>query len=130
MKFKKVMKICLSFIVFLNLGCASIFNGTKESITVRSEVKGAKIYFNNELMGTDSATFTVSKKNLKSSTIMVKKEGCGDSTTSISTKFDATTLLGILIDFGIISILVVDLGINGAVNEAERTSYLLNPSCG
>jgi hypothetical protein len=43
--------------------------------------------------------------------------------------FDPTSLLGILLDFGLISILVVDWGITGAIREAERTNYVLNPNC-
>jgi hypothetical protein len=42
---------------------------------------------------------------------------------------DTTALLGFLLDLGIISILIVDWGSTGAVLEAERTNYLLNPEC-
>jgi hypothetical protein len=45
------------------------------------------------------------------------------------TSFDAITLLGILIDFGLITILVIDWGITGAVTKAAQTDYALTPDC-
>ncbi len=107
-----------------------MFSGTTQNLILRSEVKGTKLYLNNEEIGTDSATVQISKKNLSNAVLMAKKEGCSDYTTAVPTKFDATSLLGILIDFGIITILVVDWGVTGAVKEAERTNFLLNPTCG
>lgn len=124
----KYLSLILSVTLFT--GCASMFSGTTQNILVRSEVKGTKLYLNNEEIGTDSASVQISKKNLRNAVLMAKKPGCSDSQTFINTKFDATSLLGILIDFGLVTILVVDWGITGAVNEAERTNYLLNPSCG
>lgn len=127
---KKLVNVLVSGIVFFNFtGCASMFSGTTQNILVRSEVKGTKIYYNNEEIGTDTASVQIAKKNLKNAVIVAKKPGCSDAQTFIPTKFDATSLLGILLDFGIISILVVDVGVTGAVNEAERTSFLLNPNC-
>lgn len=127
---KKMVSLLVSGMIFLNFaGCASMFSGTTQNILVRSEVKGTKIYYNNEEIGTDSASVQISKKNLKNAVLMAKKTGCSDSQTFIPTKFDATTLLGLLLDFGIISILVIDVGVTGAFSEAERTSFLLNPNC-
>ena len=83
----------------------------------------------NEEIGTDNTSVTISKKKLKKVEFYAKKDGCQTRSTGIETKFDATSLLGILIDFGLITILVVDWGINGAVTEAERTNYVLNPVC-
>jgi hypothetical protein len=106
-----------------------MFSGTTQNILVRSEVKGSKIYYNNEEIGTDTASVQIAKKNLKNAIFVAKKSGCSDAQTFVPTKFDATSLLGVLLDFGIISILVIDFGVTGAVNEAERTSFLLNPNC-
>lgn len=106
-----------------------MFSGTSQNILLRSDVKGTKLYLNNEEIGTDTASVQISKKNLKNAVLIAKKSGCSDYSTHINTKFDATSLLGILLDLGIISILVVDWGITGAVSEAERTNYLLNPTC-
>jgi hypothetical protein len=120
--------IVLAFVI-LCTGCASMFSGTTQNLLLRSDVKGTKLYLNNEEVGTDTATVQIAKKNLKNAVLIAKKPGCTDYSTHVNTVFDPTSLLGILIDFGLISILVVDWGITGAVNEAEKTNYLLNPTC-
>lgn len=127
---KKIFKTIIVGIMVTTTGCATMFNGSSQSILLRSDVKGTKLFLNNEEIGTDTATVQISKKNLRNSILTAKKPGCSDYSTHINTKFDATSLLGILIDFGIVSVLVVDWGITGAVNEAERTNYVLNPTCG
>lgn len=126
----KFFKLLTIGFLIITTGCASMFSGTSQNILLRSDVKGTKLYLNNEEIGTDTATVQISKKNLKNSVLIAKKAGCSDYQTHINTKFDPTSLLGILLDFGIISILVVDWGITGSVSEAERTNYLLNPVCG
>lgn len=127
---KKVfLSLSLAFTVLLNASCASMFSGTTQTILVRSDQKGTKLFLNNDEIGTDTATVQISKKNLNNSILIAKKPGCTDAQSSIPTKFDATSLLGVFIDFGLISILIVDWGITGAVHEAERTSFVLNPSC-
>lgn len=126
----KIFKVFVSLVMVFTTGCASMFSGSSQNILLRSDIKGSKLYLNNEEVGTDTATVQISKKNLKNSVLIAKKPGCSDYSTHINTKFDATSLLGILLDFGIISILVVDWGITGAVSEAERTNYVLNPTCG
>ena len=115
--------------LILITSCASMFSGTKEKIKLRSDVPGTKFFLDDEELGTDSATVKISKKNLSDTRFIAKKDGCKPVHVDVETKFDATSLWGILLDFGIISILVVDWGITGAVREAERTNYVLNPKC-
>ncbi len=123
------MNLTIAMAILVNAGCASMFSGTTQNLLVKSDQKGTKLYLNNDEIGTDTATVQISKKNLKNSVLIAKKAGCTDAQTTIPTKFDATSLLGILIDFGLITVLVVDWGVTGAVNEAERTSFILNPTC-
>lgn len=125
---KLVKSLCV-YLIVLSTGCASMFSGTTQNILLKSDVKGTKLYLNNEEVGTDTAVVQISKKNLKNSVLIAKKAGCSDYQTYVSTKFDATSLLGVFIDFGLITILVIDWGITGAVYEAERTNYVLNPVC-
>ncbi|WDO01494.1 hypothetical protein C3Y05_017905 [Aeromonas allosaccharophila] len=47
-------------------------------------------------------------KEKKNYTITVKRADCYSVTVPVSKSFDATTLLGIFIDFGVVSILVID----------------------
>jgi hypothetical protein len=69
----------------------------------------------------------VSKK--RSPTISVRKEGCDEGTAVVEKEFDPVTLLGLLWDFGLISILVVDLAATGAVNKFKHTTFTVNPHC-
>lgn len=131
-KFRQEMPMLRRLVIGLMVlcsGCASMFSGTSQNFLLRSEVRGTKFYLNNEYLGTDTASVQIPKKKIKNSLLIAKKPGCSDGTTHINTRFDPTTLLGILIDVGIVSILVIDFGITGAVQEAERTHYVLNPVC-
>ena len=126
MKIITVIMICA---VFLS-GCASIFNGTKDTIYVRSNEPDTTFYANNREIGRGTnAIAIIPKKQLDSTKLRVEKAGCNEKTTPLETQFDATTLLGILIDYGIISILVIDMGINGATSRVAQNEYVLTPEC-
>jgi hypothetical protein len=60
-------------------------------------------------------------------TVKVGKKGCKDTVSPVSNTFDATSLLGILIDFGLISI-PVDL-ISGAAWKFNPKMYTVTPIC-
>lgn len=126
---KKIVAF-LCVVALLNTGCAAIFNGTKENLTIRSNQKGSSIYLNGNKVGTDSANVIIPKKDLKSAVIKVSKAGCQDATTAVPTTVDPATFLGILIDFGIISILVVDGLATGAITKASQEHIELSPVCG
>ncbi len=127
------MKRIISLIVvvaFFASGCASIFHGTKDTVYLRSEEPDTHFYCNNRDIGIGtSAVVSINKKDLSSTTLRAEKTGCTTKTTPIETEFDGTTLLGILIDWGLISILVVDWGANGAVTRASQNDYVLTPNC-
>jgi len=114
---------------FLVSGCASIINGTAETIHIRSYEQGTKLFLNQNEIGTDAAKVTIPKKDLKHSILYAKKDGCQDQFTRIETRFDSISLLGLLIDFGLISVLVVDWGFTGAVYKADKANYILTPKC-
>lgn len=126
MKFIKVSVCVLS--VFLNSACATMFNGSSATVTVRSEDPKAKLYYNDTYVGQGSASFPVPKKGNHS--VRATKEGCGDGTVAIQKKFDATSLLGVLLDFGIVSMLIVDGAATGAIQDIEPKNYVVNPNCG
>ena len=56
---------------------------------------------------------------------------CTEKTTTIipQKSFDPTTLLGVLLDWGIISVLVVDGAATGAWQKFNQTSYVIDPDC-
>lgn len=106
-----------------------MLSGTTETMYVRSEVPGTKLFYNKTEIGTDEAKIWVSKKRLKGAKFIAVKQGCETATVSIETKFDKTALWGLLLDLGIVSILIVDWGIYGSVREAKKLNYVLNPIC-
>ena len=108
-------------------GCAAMFHGTSQQIAIRSNHHDAMLYVNDAYVGRGDAV-TVFKKS-QSYTITVKKEGCEPFSLPASKSFDAVTLLGILIDFGVISILVVDGAATGAWSQFDQTSYVIDPRC-
>lgn len=128
--YRSIMKktiALLSAILALNSGCATMFSGSSAMVSVRSDDPAAKLYVDERYVGMGSATVSVPKKG--DHHIRVTKEGCSDQTAAMGKKFDATSLLGILIDFGIVSTLLIDGAATGAINDIEPKTYVLNPTC-
>lgn len=93
-------KMALIAILVLGLtGCASVIKGSNETINVNSVEKGTTIYVDGTARGLD--TTTVSLKKGKTYSIRAEKEGCDAVSTTTGETFDPTSLLGILLDFGI-----------------------------
>jgi len=124
---KRAIALMLTITVFAN-GCASMFHGSSEQIHVRSEEPNTRFFANEREigMGTTAVT-TIPKKKLSQTILRAEKEGFNPKSTTIPTEFDATTLLGLLLDFGIISILVIDFGVTGATDRAAQSSFVLTP---
>ncbi|ONF42527.1 hypothetical protein BTO32_15050 [Marinobacter lutaoensis] len=123
MKFKGFVAGALA--MTLLSGCSTVIKGTSESITVNSLEDGTTIYVNGAARGKDSAFVNLEKGKVH--TITARKEGCEPATTQTGESFDPTTLLGILIDWGLITI-PVDL-ISGAAWEITPTTYTVTPIC-
>ena len=122
------MKKLLSLVLILQLtGCATMFHGSSDQIAVRSNEPGTRIFIDEMEVGMDNAIHAVPKKG--SHTIRVSKAGCADASVPIKYSFDATSLLGVLLDLGIFSMLVVDGVGTGAISKADQTSYVLTPNC-
>ncbi|WP_211828726.1 hypothetical protein [Kistimonas asteriae] len=109
----------------LMTGCASVIKGTQDTISVNSLEKGTVIYVDGVKRGIDDAMAQVDKGDTH--TIKVTKEGCEDLIIQTGESFDATTLLGIFIDFGLITI-PIDL-ISGAAWKTSPTLYTVTPMC-
>lgn len=124
---KKVISSIVIASAILTSGCAAMFNGSSQQVAIRSNVEGAQLYVNEAYIGKNSGVTTFKKK--KNYVITARKEGCTDATIPASKSFDATTLLGVLIDFGIITVLVVDGAATGAWQQFDQTSYVLDPVC-
>ena len=111
----------------LSTGCASIFNGSTQVVNIRSNDADTKLYVNEQYMGKESTVYTFKKK--ENYVIRAEKDGCKANIVTPEKSFDPTTLLGILIDWGLISILVVDGAATGAWQEFTSTSYVIDPEC-
>ena len=128
MKLPRIINSVLCVTVAISLtGCATMFNGSSQVMSIRSTIDDAKLYVNETYIGKGNRTETFQKK--KNYTIRASKEGCRDTNVIVSKSFDPTTLLGILLDWGIISILIVDGACTGAWQHFDKTSYLIDPDC-
>ncbi len=119
-------KTLVAVLLFQFTGCAYMFHGNTDQITVQSADPDAKLYLNNVLIGRGSASATV-PRNVKQ-TISAKKDGCTDHVVQTGDRFDAISLLGLLLDFGIISMLIVDNS-TGAMWKTDPLVYHVNPIC-
>ena len=109
------------------LSCASILSGTSDEIHVNSADPKAELYLNDQQIGVGNAVTTVQRD--KTYTIQAKKQGCETSTVQTGYKFDPVAWTGLLVDLGIISILIVDMGITGAAWKTNPLDYTVTPVC-
>jgi len=108
-------------------GCATMFHGSTQQVAIRSNVPGTELYANEAYVGKDNGVTTFRKS--QNYVITARKAGCDTTTVPVSKSFDATTLLGILVDCGIVSVLLVDGAATGAWNQFDQTSYVVDPRC-
>ena len=106
-------------------GCASMIHGTSDQITVSSLEKDTVISIDGVPRGKDTAMAEV--KRGKTHQIKASKTNCQDVMAETSKSFDLTSLFGVLIDFGIITI-PLDFIIGGAMETTPKI-YTLTPIC-
>jgi hypothetical protein len=107
--------------------CAAMFHGTSQQIAVRSNDPHAELFANEAYIGRGSAVTVFHKR--QNYTLSARKAGCSDAIIPASKSFDAITLLGVLIDFGVISVLVIDGAATGAWQQFDQTIYVIDPQC-
>lgn len=125
------MKTITTFIVLVfvanTTGCALMFHGKSDQIRMQSQSSDAVLYLDGVQIGKGTATATVQRG--QKYTLTAKKNGCSDSSPlQTGSKFDEVSLLGILIDWGLISILLVD-NLSGALWKADPLVYTVSPIC-
>jgi hypothetical protein len=108
-------------------GCAAMFHGSSQQVAVRSNVPGTELYVNEAFVGKDNGVTTFQKRN--NYMITARKAGCTDTTVPAPKSFDAITLLGVLIDFGLVSVLLIDGAATGAWQQFDQTSFVVDPRC-
>lgn len=124
---KKLVSASLAAAIVMSTGCATMFNGSGQTINIRSNDEAAKLYVNDQYLGKHSTAMEFKKK--QNYVIKAAKDGCEPAVVQAEKSFDPTTLLGVLVDWGLISILVVDGAGTGAWQKFKQTSYVLDPKC-
>src|SRR5262245_23180132 len=108
-------------------GCAAMFHGTTQQVSIRSNVPGTELYVNEGMIGKDYGFATFKKS--ENYTITARKAGCTETAVPASKSFDPVTLLGILIDYGIFTVLIIDGAATGAWQQFDQTAYIIDPRC-
>lgn len=108
-------------------GCAVMFHGSTQQVAVRSNVPGTELFVNEAYVGKDNGVTTFQKRS--NYMITARKAGCTDVTVPAPKSFDAITLLGLLLDAGIVSILLIDGAATGAWQQFDQTSFVVDPRC-
>lgn len=109
------------------LGCALMFHGKSDQIRIQSQSSDTTLYLDGTEIGKGTATAIVRRGQKYALT--ARKNGCSNSSPiQTGSKFDEVSLLGILIDWGLISILLVD-NLSGALWKTEPTVYTVLPIC-
>jgi len=120
-----IKKLLTTAAVLTLTGCASAIHGTTDQIYINSLEKGTTIYVNNIPKGRDNIVTEVSRRSKHE--IRVEKDNCQSISETTGRKFDLTSLFGVLIDFGIVTI-PADFVIGGAL-ATSPTTYTLTPIC-
>ncbi len=121
----QISKVCLLALAVAASGCSSIIHGGHDTVTINSLEKGATIYVDNIPRGADIVQVDLERG--ESHIVRATKPGCTDTITPVTDKFDTTTLLGIFLDLGIIS-LPVDF-ISGSAWKITPKTYTVTPIC-
>lgn len=86
-------------------GCATIFNGTEQDVTLNSDPSGAKILIGGATRGTTPATLSLIKPGLDDKRVTFVKEGYEDRTITLQKKFATASIFNVfgftLVGFGI-----------------------------
>ena len=127
MKLSTAAALAVSASLSFLSGCAAMFHGTTQQVSVRSNVPGTELYVNEGFLGKDNGITTFHKN--QNYVITARKQGCTDATVPVAKSFDGITLLGILLDFGIITVLIIDGGATGAWQQFPQTNYVVDPHC-
>lgn len=112
--------ILFLFIASFLSGCASIFHGTKQSVTFDSAPQGAEVFIDGTSRGKTPLTVKLGKNDYE--TVMIKKDGYDTIVRPLETSYDAIALLNIFWDLSTTDFLT------GAAYEYEPNSYYFNLS--
>lgn len=118
-------------VALFNFGCATIIHGSTDEIEIKVDKPGAKVFINDVIIGTTTQDQTLKAEIPKRGNILlsIKHEGCKSEEYKVKRVIDPVTFLGLLIDGGIFSILVVDILGTNAFVKAEQTYFEYELEC-
>lgn len=112
---REVMKIIPAMlIIILTIGCGSITHGTRQEIPISSNPPSATVTINDEVIGHTPITVELERKT-KRYCIEIMKDGYTPYKTYLIRKTSTASSVGnFMLDFGLISHLIVDKSTGGA----------------
>lgn len=112
---KSIVTISFASALLLLTGCASVFKGTDQVLTITSDPDGATVRIDGKPVGVTPLSTKVKKNSADS--IMIEKDGFRTETMPLEKKFDGVTLLSIFWDLG-----TTDF-VTGAAYEYQPSTY-------
>lgn len=110
----KKLLILLTAVCYLS-SCATLFQGSRKDISIKSMTPGANIYVNGELKGTDGVSLKLLRRS--NYTVLVKKDGFESKTVEIAKHTQVGwVIFDILLD---IPGLIID-AVTGAWNNLDK----------
>ncbi len=97
-------------------GCAALIKGTTQQVTFNSDPPGAKVYLEEEMVGTTPVTLSLRKN--KFVTAVLEKEGYETVYQDLTTSFDPIMLLNFFGDLGITDFIL------GTAYEYDPDQYM------
>lgn len=105
-------------------GCASMLNGDHQIVTVKTE-QDTEIFVDGVYAGKGYTKLKLPRDVQHE--VRVSKEGCEDATLVTQPNFNETSLLGVFVDFGLVSI-PTDF-MTGAAWDIEPSDMTLAANC-
>lgn len=128
----RIFRAGLIFLLsFQLISCATILHGSSEEVEVLASIKDTQIFVNDVYRGTagpeQPLEITIPKRGRV--VFVGRKPNCESNEQIVRRSVDPATFLGLLIDGGLISILLVDIVGTNAFVHANQNSYLLELEC-
>ena len=101
-------------LIIISAGCGSLTHGTWQEIPISSNPDGATVIINSKVEGTTPITVKLKRKT-KEYNVVVAKKGYMPFTMFLIRKTSTPSAVGnFMLDFGLISHLIIDKGTGGA----------------
>jgi hypothetical protein len=117
----KLITLCL---MILLTGCASMFSGSQQDLTIKTH-KEAEVFINDRFVGTGYVSRSVARDETHKVQVVM---GECQQTFTTEARFNKLTLLGLLLDAGLISI-PTDF-ITGSAWSVYPDKIKMLPKCG